>query len=123
RDTQAEEMPVGMGVQKSKGFDNSNGLGPCIVTADEFDPYNATMRAYINGEMVSENNSSTITHSFETTIEWMSKHETLHAGEIFCSGTVGGGCGVEIGRFLEPGDTIELEIVGIGKLRNTIARV
>jgi 2-keto-4-pentenoate hydratase/2-oxohepta-3-ene-1,7-dioic acid hydratase in catechol pathway len=122
RDTQGVEMPNGMGVQKSKGFDGSNALGPCIVTADEFDPYDATMIARINGEQVSRNNSGTITHRFETTIEWLSKHETLHAGEIFCSGTVGGGCGVEIGRFLQPGDTIELEIVGIGKLRNQIVR-
>lgn len=122
RDTQGVEMPTGMGVQKSKGFDNSNGLGPCIVTADEFDPYDARMIARINGEQVSENTSSTITHRFETTIEWLSKHEMLHAGEIFCSGTVGGGCGVETGRFLQPGDTIELEIVGIGTLRHEIAR-
>ncbi len=122
RDTQGTEMPMGLGVQKSKGFDNSNGLGPCIVTADAFDPYNARMIARINGEQVSEGNSSTITHRFETTIEWMSKHEMMYPGEIFCSGTVGGGCGVETGRFLQPGDTIELEIVGIGTLRNRIAR-
>jgi len=46
----------------------------------------------------------------------------MYPGEIFCSGTVGGGCGVEIGRFLQPGDTIELEIVGIGKLRQRVSR-
>ncbi|HVK80789.1 MAG TPA: fumarylacetoacetate hydrolase family protein, partial [Verrucomicrobiae bacterium] len=122
RDVQASEMATGMGVQKSKGFDNSNGLGPCIVTADEFDPYNATMIAYINGEKVSENTSATITHRFDSVIAWMSKHETLHAGEIFCSGTVPGGSGAETGRFLKPGDMIDLEIVGIGRLRHTISR-
>lgn len=123
RDTQSVEMPTGMGVQKSKGFDGANGLGPCIVTADEFDPYDATMSVWINGEKISENTSATITHRFETTIEWLSMHETLYPGEIFCSGTVGGGCGVESGRFLQPGDTIELEISGIGRLRHFIDRL
>ncbi len=46
--------------------------------------------------------------------------ETLHAGEFFGSGTVGGGCGLELGRFLSPGDVVELEVEGLGILRNRV---
>ena len=50
----------------------------------------------------------------------VSKHETIRAGEFFGSGTVGGGCALEIGGFLEVGDVVELEVTGLGVLRNKI---
>ena len=59
---------------------------------------------------------------FEDVIAFVSRSETLHAGEVLGSGTVGTGCGLELGRFLSPGDVVELEIEGIGILRNTIVR-
>jgi 2-keto-4-pentenoate hydratase/2-oxohepta-3-ene-1,7-dioic acid hydratase in catechol pathway len=120
RDTQRLEGAFGIGFSKAKGFDGSNALGPCIVTADEFDPYSARMISRINGEVQCDSNASTISHRFEEVIAWLSKGEVLHPGEIFCSGTVGGGCGLETGRFLKNGDVIELEIVGIGKMRHRI---
>jgi 2-keto-4-pentenoate hydratase/2-oxohepta-3-ene-1,7-dioic acid hydratase in catechol pathway len=120
RDTQREEALFGIGFSKSKGFDNSNGLGPCIVTADEFEPYDARMVSRINGEVQCDSHAGTINHKFEDVIAWLSKDELLRPGEIFCSGTVGGGCGLETGRLLEDGDTIELEIVGIGKMRHRV---
>ena len=48
--------------------------------------------------------------------------ETLHAGEFLGSGTVGNGCGLEQGRYLKPGDTVELEVEDIGVLRNRVVR-
>jgi len=120
RDTQRLEGAFGIGFSKSKGFDNSNGLGPCIVTADEFNPYTARMISRINGEVQCDSTCATINHKFEEVIAWLSKDEQLHPGEIFCSGTVGGGCGLETGRLLKNGDFIELEIVGIGKLKHQI---
>jgi 2-keto-4-pentenoate hydratase/2-oxohepta-3-ene-1,7-dioic acid hydratase in catechol pathway len=59
-------------------------------------------------------------HRFDDLIAFVSRSETLHAGEVLGSGTVGTGCGLEHGRFLQPGDTIELEIDHIGVLRNRI---
>lgn len=120
RDTQGFEMQSGLGPSKSKDFDNANALGPCIVTADEFDPYNAAMIARVNGEVRSEGHSSTMTYSFEDLISFISMSETLYPGEILASGTVGGGCGLEQDRLLESGDLIELEIVGIGRLANRV---
>jgi 2-keto-4-pentenoate hydratase/2-oxohepta-3-ene-1,7-dioic acid hydratase in catechol pathway len=61
-------------------------------------------------------------HSFEDMIAYVSRSETLHPGEVFGSGTVGGGCGLEIGRFLESGDTVELSVTGLGTLRNRVVR-
>ena len=57
-------------------------------------------------------------HKFEATIAFISQSETLHAGEIIGSGTVGTGCGLELGRYLNAGDLVELEIEKIGVLRN-----
>ena len=119
RDVQEDEMNS-LGPNKSKDFDNSNVLGPCIVTADSFDLANARMIARINGEVQNENSMSTITWPVEHLIASISRHETIYPGEVICTGTVGGGCGVETGRLLKSGDVIELEVEGIGVLRNTV---
>ena len=120
RDTQMVEMQGQLGPAKSKDFDGANILGPCIVTADEFDPANARMTVRINGETVSDGNSGDMYYSFADLIAHISRDETLHAGEILGSGTVGQGCGLETGRLLASGDVVELEVEGIGVLRNRI---
>ena len=61
-------------------------------------------------------------HTFADVIAFVSQSETLHPGEVLGSGTVGTGCGLEQGRFLSPGDVVELEIERIGVLRNRIVR-
>lgn len=121
RDTQAEEMTSGLGMSKGKDFDGGNSFGPWIVTVDEIgDPYALTMVARINGEKVSHGNTATMHHRFADMIAFTSAATTLRAGEVLCSGTVATGCGLETGRFLEPGDVIELEVGGIGVLRNRV---
>lgn len=123
RDIQAKEMSVGLGPAKGKDFRTGTALGPWIVTADEIpDPYNLRMVARVNGETWSEGYSSTIHWRFEQMIAHASRSETLYPGEVMGSGTVGGGCGLELGRWLRPGDVVELEIEGIGVLRNRVVR-
>lgn len=123
RDAQADEMPGMLGPAKGKDFDTGNVLGPCIVTADEIpDPYQLTMTARINGKEWSRGNSSTMYHRFEDIIAHISASETLYAGEFIGSGTVGNGCGFELGRYPQAGDVMELEIEHIGVLRNRIVR-
>jgi 2-keto-4-pentenoate hydratase/2-oxohepta-3-ene-1,7-dioic acid hydratase in catechol pathway len=123
RDTQIDEMDGQLGPAKSKDFDTGNVLGPWIVTTDEIgDPYDLTMVARVNGEEWSRGHSGTMHHRFEDIISFVSRSETLHPGEVLGSGTVGGGCGLELGRFLERGDVVELEIERIGVLRNRIMR-
>jgi 2-keto-4-pentenoate hydratase/2-oxohepta-3-ene-1,7-dioic acid hydratase in catechol pathway len=122
RDYQMREMAGSLGPAKGKDFDTGNILGPCIVTADEIDPYALAMIARVNGEEWSRGSSSTMHHRFEDCIAHVSQCETIYPGEVICSGTVGGGCGIELGRTLKPGDTVELEVEKIGVLRNRIVK-
>jgi 2-keto-4-pentenoate hydratase/2-oxohepta-3-ene-1,7-dioic acid hydratase in catechol pathway len=123
RDQQQIEMQGWLGPAKGKSFDGANVLGPWIVTADEIgDPYRLTMEARINGETWSKGTTEGMLFSFEEIIAYMSRDETLHAGEFIGSGTVGNGCGLEHGRFLQHGDVIELEVERIGILENTVVR-
>jgi 2-keto-4-pentenoate hydratase/2-oxohepta-3-ene-1,7-dioic acid hydratase in catechol pathway len=122
RDVQSVEMQASLGPSKGKDFDTGNILGPCIVTADSVDADDMTMIARINGEEWCRGNSGSAHWTFAEVIAHASKSETLVPGECIGSGTVGGGCGLEHGRFLNPGDVIELEVSGIGTLRNRIVR-
>lgn len=121
RDAQSKEMLGQLGPAKGKDFDTGNVLGPWLVTADEIpDPYALTMVARVNGAEWSRGKSGEMHHKFEDIIAHVSADETLHAGEFLGSGTVGGGCGLEIDRFLSDGDVVELEIDGLGVLRNKV---
>jgi 2-keto-4-pentenoate hydratase/2-oxohepta-3-ene-1,7-dioic acid hydratase in catechol pathway len=122
RDTQAYEMPAGFGPGKGKDFETGQIIGPCIATADEFDPYGAEMIVRINGEERSRGQSGRMHWKFEDCIAHASRAETIHVGEFFASGTVGRGCGLEHDIFLDDGDVVELEVTGIGVLRNRIVK-
>ncbi len=123
RDQQMIEMQGWLGPAKGKSFDGANVLGPWIVTPDEIgDPYKLKMQARVNGEVWSQGVSEGMLFSFEEMIAYMSRDETLHPGEFIGSGTVGNGCGLEHGRFLQHGDTIELEVERIGILKNRVER-
>jgi 2-keto-4-pentenoate hydratase/2-oxohepta-3-ene-1,7-dioic acid hydratase in catechol pathway len=123
RDAQTAEMGGSLGPAKGKDFDTANPMGPCLVTADEFgDPYDKMMICRVNGEEWGRGSTSTMHWSFEQLIEHISASETIHSGEFLGSGTVGNGCGLEHMRFLSPGDVVELEVDGIGILRNRIVK-
>jgi len=118
RDIQMKEMSVGLG--PAKGKDTCNVMGPCLVTPDEIDCRNMKMVARINGEVWSDGNSGTMYRTWAQIIEYASRDETLYPGDFLGSGTVGGGCGAEHGKWIKPGDVIELEVEGIGILRNRV---
>jgi 2-keto-4-pentenoate hydratase/2-oxohepta-3-ene-1,7-dioic acid hydratase in catechol pathway len=121
RDIQRQEMKVRLG--PAKGKDWCTALGPYLVTADEIgDPYNLDMSARVNGEVWSQANSSSIYWKFEQMIEFLSRDDTVVPGDVIGSGTVGGGCGLELDRWVQPGDVMELTIDKIGTLRNTVVR-
>ena len=121
RDEQTIDMGGQLGPGKGKDFDGGNVMGPCLVTADEMpDPYNLTMVVRVNGEERGRGNTRDMHWKFEDCIAHASRSETLHAGEFFGSGTVGDGCGLEHMRFMEKGDVVELEVEGIGILRNRV---
>jgi 2-keto-4-pentenoate hydratase/2-oxohepta-3-ene-1,7-dioic acid hydratase in catechol pathway len=121
RDIQLREMRARLGPAKGKDFDTGNAVGPYLVTPDELaDPYNLTMVARVNGEEWSRGTTADMYHRWEDVIVHLSRDETLYPGELIGSGTVGGGCGLELDRFLNAGDLVELEVEGLGVLRNRV---
>jgi 2-keto-4-pentenoate hydratase/2-oxohepta-3-ene-1,7-dioic acid hydratase in catechol pathway len=122
RDVQTRELPIGMGPAKAKDWDGSNVLGPCIVTADELDGTNVRMTVRVNGEVWGEDSSANMHHTFADMIAYASQAQTVYPGEIFGSGTAPGGSGLELDRWLQEGDVVELEVEGIGVLRNPIGQ-
>jgi fumarylacetoacetate (FAA) hydrolase len=120
RDLQLQEMKVGLGPAKGKDFATS--LGPVLVTCDEFDGSAGEMVARVNGEERSRGNLRDLYHSWDAIVARASLNTRLRPGDVIGSGTVGTGCILEHndGRWLRPGDVVELEVDGIGVLRNTV---
>lgn len=131
RDVQAEEMSVGLGPAKGKDFATS--LGPYIVTLDELEDYatddndrwRLEMIARVNGREYSRGNLADMHYTWGQLIAHASRDVTLYPGDVLGSGTVGNGCILEltpeaVGGWLEPDDVVELEVAGLGVLKNRI---
>ncbi|HEY0754830.1 MAG TPA: fumarylacetoacetate hydrolase family protein [Ktedonobacteraceae bacterium] len=133
RDFQRRDMKLSLGPGKGKDFATS--LGPWLVTLDELaarrtgsganERYDMTMLARVDGQEISRGNFKQIYYSFPQIIAYASRNVRLRPGDVIGSGTVGTGCLLEIGTEVHPwfqaGETIELEIEGIGILRNKLA--
>jgi fumarylacetoacetate (FAA) hydrolase len=123
RDLQAREMQVGLGPAKGKDFATS--LGPELVSPDEL-PADLDMRAVarVNGEVRTDSRTGGMYFSWDELLAAAARNTPgLRPGDVIGSGTVGRGCILEHGdgRWLQPGDVVELEIEGIGVLRNRVA--
>ena len=118
RDIQFEEMSVGLGPFKGKDFATS--IGPSIVTADEVNPNTINLKAFINGEKWSDGYLNDMQFSFEEIISHLSNEEYIFPGDLIGSGTIGRGCGLELGKTIDVGDKVELSAEKIGILRNYI---
>ena len=120
RALQRQVMAVGLGPSPGKDFATS--VGPYLVTPDEVgDPRALTMVARINGEEWSRGRSGDAQYTFAEMIAFASRCTPLQPGDLIASGTVGTGCGLEQDRFLNPGDTVELEIDRLGILTGKVA--
>jgi len=145
RRLQMEEMLLNLGPAKGKDF--CTVIGPWLVTPDELTPYeipakeghtgknwNLGMRCWVNGKQVSEGNLGDMDWTFAEIIERASYGVTLYAGDVIGSGTVGTGCFLELNgtgklndpnypeQWLQPGDVVEMEIDGLGRLVNNIVK-
>jgi len=120
RDLQRNEMKVGLGPAKGKDFATS--LGPVVVTPDEFDGSTAAMVGRVNGEERSRGELGDMHFSWDALVAQAARNTELCPGDVLGSGTVGTGCILEHGdgRWLQPGDVVELEVEGIGVLRNRV---
>jgi 2-keto-4-pentenoate hydratase/2-oxohepta-3-ene-1,7-dioic acid hydratase in catechol pathway len=119
RSRQQLAMKIGLGPSPGKDFGSA--LGPWLVTADEIPDYTVLgMRAFVNDEIWSDGVAGAMQHSFEAMIQYASCSRTLFPGDVIGSGTVGGGCGLELDRYLQPGDVVRLEIDQLGSLATTV---
>jgi len=136
RDIQAVAMKVGLGPPPGKDW--ANALGPCIVTCDEFGPLeDQRVAVRVNGaermagtyrDLVYKNPfvgaGQRAGWTFDEMVAFVSRGQEVHAGEVWGSGTIPGGCELERGDravYLRPGDIVEIEVEGIGVLSNPIA--
>jgi 2-keto-4-pentenoate hydratase/2-oxohepta-3-ene-1,7-dioic acid hydratase in catechol pathway len=133
RDLQADESQFGLG--PAKGKDSASSLGPWIVTTDEMAPYyrggtlhvECTVR--VNGVTWMQGNAWNMHHTFGAMFERAAQDSRIVPGDVIATGTVGGGSISEAvrkgfpARWLQPGDLVEMEVEGIGVLRNTVGPI
>lgn len=106
-----------------KNFPNTGGFGPWLVTCDEIgDPQDLELTTRLNGEVMQHTRTSDMIFDVRHLIEYCSTFTELAPGDVIVSGTTGGvGAFREPPVWMKPGDTVEIEIAGIGILRNSIA--
>jgi 2-keto-4-pentenoate hydratase/2-oxohepta-3-ene-1,7-dioic acid hydratase in catechol pathway len=121
RDVQADEMASGFGPQKAKHFASS--ISKVVVTADEILPRWRDLKGSVrlNAALLAEPTTAGAKWSLGEIVAHASRGESLQAGELFGTGTLPGGSGIETGHLLRSGDVIEIGIEGIGTLSNRIA--
>ena len=121
RDVQAEDARNNIfgPVVKSKTFANS--IGPDVITADELPDWTrATGRVRVDGELWCEGSTAGPQHDVGAMLAYASAGERLEPGDVISTGTMPGCCGLELDRWIQPGQTVELEIDGIGTVTNPI---
>jgi 2-keto-4-pentenoate hydratase/2-oxohepta-3-ene-1,7-dioic acid hydratase in catechol pathway len=122
RDVQAEDSRHNVfgPVIKSKTFANS--IGCDVVTADEFGDWKqATGRVRVDGEVWCEGSTANPAHDIGEMLAYASEGELLDVGDVISTGTMPGCCGLELERWIKPGQTVELEIDRIGTVSNRIS--
>lgn len=109
-------------VTQGKNFDHSGAIGPWMVTSDEFDGFdNLEVITRVNGEERQRDTTANLMFSFRFLIHYISKWTTLEPGDIIATGTpIGAGVRFDPPRFLKEGDVVEVEVSGVGVLRNTV---
>lgn len=109
-------------VTPGKNWPNSGSLGPCLVTADEVDAGSLRVITRVNGEIRQDDTTDRLIFPFGSILEYVSTFCTLMPGDIIFTGTpVGAGARFDPPRYLAPGDQVEVEVTGLGSLRNGIA--
>jgi 2-keto-4-pentenoate hydratase/2-oxohepta-3-ene-1,7-dioic acid hydratase in catechol pathway len=122
RDVQADDARHNVfgPVIKSKTFANS--IGCDVVTTDEFGDFkDATGRVRVDGELWCEGATKDAVHDIGEMLAYASKGERLDAGDVISTGTMPGCCGLELERWIKPGQTVELEIDRIGAVTNRVS--
>jgi 2-keto-4-pentenoate hydratase/2-oxohepta-3-ene-1,7-dioic acid hydratase in catechol pathway len=99
---------------RAKGSRTFNAVGPHLVTG--LDPANLAIEGRHNGQRVQGENTSDLIFSLAYMLHYISQHFTLYPGDLIWTGTMGST------RAMQPGDVYEVEIPGVGILRNTVVQ-
>jgi 2-keto-4-pentenoate hydratase/2-oxohepta-3-ene-1,7-dioic acid hydratase in catechol pathway len=120
RDVQLPEMKSGFGPVKAKHF--LNAISTTVVTADEILPRINELagEVWINSDVVMKTSTKGMGYTLGQAIAQASLEEQIFPGEFVATGTLPGGCAMENGRWVKPGDVLELRIEGVGSLINPI---
>jgi 2-keto-4-pentenoate hydratase/2-oxohepta-3-ene-1,7-dioic acid hydratase in catechol pathway len=102
-----------------KSFDSHGPIGPWIVTADEFDPADAKIRTWVDDELRQDGSTADMVTGIADMVSALSRVCTLEPGDLVATGTPGG-VGLFTGRLLRPGQTVRVEIEGIGAIENPV---
>ncbi len=121
RDVQFSEMKSGFGPQKAKHFQNA--MSPVVVTSDEINDVlnQLTGSVQLDKSMHIQCSTTSMQYSMGEAIAYASKAEPLYPGELFGSGTLPGGCGMENDCWLQTGSVLTLTIDKVGQLTNEVA--
>jgi 2-keto-4-pentenoate hydratase/2-oxohepta-3-ene-1,7-dioic acid hydratase in catechol pathway len=104
----------------AKGMDGFKPMGPCLVTADEFDaPLDVRLEARVNGELRQDARTTDFVHPLPRVIAHITRFMRLDPGDVILTGSPAG-VGFFRGIFLEPGDVVEMHADRIGTLRNPV---
>ena len=121
RDVQRDEMSCWLGPAKAKDFCTS--LGPVVVTPDEWSPEDDhRMEVLVDGEVWSTGSTAGRRWTFGEMLAWVSRDEDLWPTDVVGSGTFGGGCGLDLDRWLPDSCEVELRVEGLGSLVNRVER-
>ena len=109
-------------VTQGKNFANSGSIGPWMVTSDELDPFSSLeIKTKVNGELRQNDNTDNLMFSFEYLVSYLSTFYQLKAGDIIATGTPNGaGARFDPPKYLTAGDVVEVEVSGIGSLKNGV---
>ena len=109
-------------VTQGKNFAKSGSVGPWMVTADELDPFSSLeIKTKVNGELRQNDNTDNLMFSFEYLVSYLSTFYQLKAGDIIATGTPNGaGARFDPPKYLTAGDVVEVEVSGIGSLKNCV---
>ncbi len=105
-----------------KNFDGSGPMGPWMVPASDIpDPHDVDIKLWVNDELKQDSNSKYLFFNINEQIEYISARMTMRPGDVIATGTPSG-VGAPYGGRLKPGDTVTIEIGGIGKLVNPVVQ-